>query len=84
MDQWIDSFILMTMGYALTSFSCLVPTVMCRAKGEMEYRTVHSKQTTILMEEFKTTMGAQNYHIFNMPCQQAEILAEAEQEEARI
>ena len=50
----------------------------------MEYRTVHSKQTTVLMEEFKTTMGAQNNHIFNMPCQQAEILAEAEQEEARI
>ena len=43
-----------------------------------------STQNTVLMEEFKMTMGVQNYRILNTLHQQAETRAEAEQEEARI
>ena len=49
----------------------------------MEHRTVPSTQTAVLMEDFKTTMGDQNYCILNALRQQAGVRAEAEQEEAR-
>ena len=64
-DQWIHMFILTTTGYALTSCGCLIPTVTCRAEGEMEYRTVPSTLTVVLMEDLKMTMGEQNCRILN-------------------
>ena len=64
-ESWTDTFYMMNGSYDLTSCTCMLPTIVCRAMNEKQHNTAPSRQTRDMMTMFKTKMGEQNYKIFN-------------------
>ena len=64
-ETWTDAFFITCDSYELTSFTCLLLTIVCRSLVDEPHNVATSRQTGETMVIFKTKMGLQNYVILN-------------------